>query len=368
MSKKILLVDDDEDFVAITKSQVQRGGYKVEVAYSGEECLEKVRADKPDLILLDIMMPGLNGYETCTELKSHEDTKYIPVIFLTSVAKNLSMTTCANSRGMETEANDYITKPPDFKVLLKSINDLIDIFHDTMQEQVLAIGETTQPNFRNKIVTKGKNRKHISSEQRELTAETSRYPDKYIQHRAMADGTEFLFRPLKFTDSVSLLYMCNAISEESVAFPFFQSIKTSPHDVISELTKIDYSKDMAIGVFIKERGEEQIIGIGYYKTNQKINKAEVSFIIRDDWQEKNIDTHLLETVTEIARERGIADFEAHVLIKNKKMLSLFYNSGYTISLKKEEDVYKVSYDIRKKWSIRRFKTEKGGVGFRLEEE
>lgn len=125
MAKKVLLVDDDADFMTITTSQIEKGGYDVDAAYSGKECLEKVRKNKPDLILLDVMMPGLNGYDTCTELKSDEKTRYIPVILLTAVAKNLRTTTYTQRQGLETEADDYLTKPPDPEVLLGTIKKLI---------------------------------------------------------------------------------------------------------------------------------------------------------------------------------------------------------------------------------------------------
>ena len=125
MAKKILLVDDDIDFVEITKSQLHKGGFNVEVAHNGEECIEKVKKDIPDLIILDVMMPVMNGYETCEILKSDESTKNIPVILLTAVAKNVPKTTYTPRQGMETEADDYIPKPPVYEDLIRSINKLV---------------------------------------------------------------------------------------------------------------------------------------------------------------------------------------------------------------------------------------------------
>ena len=125
MAEKILIVDDDYDFISITKSQIEKGGYNVEVAYDGKECLKKVHRNKPDLIILDVMMPGLNGYDTCAELKSDEKTRSIPVILLTAVVKNLRTTTYTQRQGLETEADDYLTKPPDTEVLLGTIKKFI---------------------------------------------------------------------------------------------------------------------------------------------------------------------------------------------------------------------------------------------------
>lgn len=84
--KKILLVDDDADFVEISKAALQENGYQVEVACNGEECLEKVRLDKPDLIVLDVMMTTRNeGFNVARALRNSEQTKGIPLILVTSV-------------------------------------------------------------------------------------------------------------------------------------------------------------------------------------------------------------------------------------------------------------------------------------------
>lgn len=125
MAKKILLVDDDIDYVAITKSQLCKGGFDVEVAYNGEECLKKVKKDRPDLIVLDVMMPVLNGYDVCEILKSDENTKGISVILLTAVAENVTKTNYTRRQGIENEADDYVKKPPVYNDLIKSINALI---------------------------------------------------------------------------------------------------------------------------------------------------------------------------------------------------------------------------------------------------
>jgi GNAT superfamily N-acetyltransferase len=74
----------------------------------------------------------------------------------------------------------------------------------------------------------------------------------------------------------------------------------------------------------------------------------VSFLVRDDWQAKGIGTDLLEILTEIARKRGVIGFDARVLAQNQLMLSVFYNSGFRITTKKEEDTYLISYEFREK--------------------
>ncbi len=125
VAKKILLVDDDEDFVAITRNQIKEGGYDVEVAYSGEECLEKTRKNKPDLILLDVMMPGIDGLDTCAKLKFDLGSMDIPVIFLTALSKNAFENKFKNHPMLESKVDDRIAKPVDPGELLKTIKNLV---------------------------------------------------------------------------------------------------------------------------------------------------------------------------------------------------------------------------------------------------
>ncbi len=123
--KKIFLVDDDPDFVDAVKSVVEAGGYDVEVAYDGKECLEKVGDVKPDLIILDVMMPEVNGHEACKALKENPETSKIPVILLTAVASRVTSSTYTHRDMIESDAEDYIPKPVEPEVLLSRIKDWI---------------------------------------------------------------------------------------------------------------------------------------------------------------------------------------------------------------------------------------------------
>jgi DNA-binding response OmpR family regulator len=108
---KILLIDDDPDFVRATKKVLESKPYEVIVAYNGEEGLQKVRDEKPDLILLDIIMPLGDGFTVCEELKGNPEFADIPVLMITSFSQRVGETTLAVSRGLAMEAEDYIDKP-----------------------------------------------------------------------------------------------------------------------------------------------------------------------------------------------------------------------------------------------------------------
>lgn len=118
--KKILVIDDEPGIVKVLQIRLEQAGYKVVSAYDGESGLLKMKEEKPDLIVLDIMMPGMDGYQVCEEIKTDPSTENIPVIILT--AKNMGDDF---DMAMEKRADWYITKPYNDEHLLKRIDGLI---------------------------------------------------------------------------------------------------------------------------------------------------------------------------------------------------------------------------------------------------
>jgi len=125
--KRILVVDDEPDFAGIVQTNLEKEGFEVEVAYNGIEGLEKVKANPPDAIVLDIMMPEVDGYKVCKELKADEKYADIPVILLTAVASHVTTTRYSHADGMSTEADDYIAKPASAEEITESIKRLLGV-------------------------------------------------------------------------------------------------------------------------------------------------------------------------------------------------------------------------------------------------
>jgi DNA-binding response OmpR family regulator len=123
--KYILVVDDDPDLVETVAMMLESKGCEVGRAYDGVEAEESIKERRPDLIVLDIMMPRKDGYVLCSELKSNDNTKDIPVILLTAVGEAVPTTTYTHRDGMATEADEYIPKPIDTESLWNTINDLL---------------------------------------------------------------------------------------------------------------------------------------------------------------------------------------------------------------------------------------------------
>jgi two-component system alkaline phosphatase synthesis response regulator PhoP len=117
---KILVVDDEIYIVHILDFSLGMEGYEVITALDGEQAVERAQTEKPDLIVLDIMMPKLDGYETCKILKADASTRDIPVILLSAKGRNIDQ-----KIGFEVGADDYITKPFSPRKLVERINTIL---------------------------------------------------------------------------------------------------------------------------------------------------------------------------------------------------------------------------------------------------
>ncbi len=125
--KRILVVDDEPDFCTIVQKNLQREGFEVEVAFDGDQGIEKVKANPPDAIVLDVMMPNKNGYDVCAELKGDEKYADIPVLMLTAVADHVSSTRYSHYDGMSMEADDYLPKPASAEEITDSLKSLLGL-------------------------------------------------------------------------------------------------------------------------------------------------------------------------------------------------------------------------------------------------
>lgn len=123
--KRILVVDDEPDFASIVQENLKKEGFEVEIAYDGVEGLEKVKANPPDAIVLDVMMPEMDGYEMCAKVKADQQYRDIPIVLLTAVADHVSSTRYSHHNGMSTEADDYLPKPASAEQITESVKGLL---------------------------------------------------------------------------------------------------------------------------------------------------------------------------------------------------------------------------------------------------
>jgi DNA-binding response OmpR family regulator len=120
MSKKILIADDEANIVTALEFLLQRNGYEVLIARTGDAALQMVEAHRPDLVLLDVMMPVKSGYEVCQRMRERADWRDIRIIMLTAKGRDVEM-----SKGLSIGADLYITKPFSTQELVAKINGLL---------------------------------------------------------------------------------------------------------------------------------------------------------------------------------------------------------------------------------------------------
>ena len=134
---KILVVDDVPENVRLLEAVLVPRGYVVVTASDGLEALELVEAEEPDLILLDVMMPGLDGYAVCAQLRENDDTAVLPVIMVTSSVGQ------EKTKAIEAGADDFIPKPFNHDELLTRVRSLLRIkrYHDTIKVQAAELAE-----------------------------------------------------------------------------------------------------------------------------------------------------------------------------------------------------------------------------------
>ena len=123
---RILIVDDDPDIVESVTVVLKKNNHEVIQAYGGFEGLEKTKKEKPDAIILDVMMPDKDGYEVCKELKADPEYRDIPILLLTAVVSKIPTTSYTHRMGLETEADDYVDKPVEPSELVRLVERLLE--------------------------------------------------------------------------------------------------------------------------------------------------------------------------------------------------------------------------------------------------
>jgi CheY-like chemotaxis protein len=117
----VVLAEDDPDIQLVARLSLKRAGFIVTVVSNGQEALDTIRRQPPDVVLLDWMMPELDGLETCRQLKADPDTAMIPVVFLTAKSQEAEI-----QRGLSLGASGYVTKPFDALTLGQQLKEIVD--------------------------------------------------------------------------------------------------------------------------------------------------------------------------------------------------------------------------------------------------
>ena len=151
--ESVLVVDDEEDILQLVTYNLAREGYKVGCAATGEEALRVARAELPDLVLLDLMLPGTDGLEVCTLLKSDPRTAGVPIIMLTAKGEEADVVA-----GLELGADDYVTKPFSPRVLVARVRAVLRrrAAQASGEHAAVKVGELVIDPGRHEVLVRGK--------------------------------------------------------------------------------------------------------------------------------------------------------------------------------------------------------------------
>lgn len=147
-NKKVLIVDDEEHIRELIKFNLKKEGYDIEVAVNGTEALNIIREIKFDLILLDLMLPEIDGLEVCKEIRRNEETSDIPVMMITAKGEEFDKVL-----GLELGADDYITKPFSIRELMARVKALLRRSNFKKEENIIKFGDVVV-NFKTREVIK----------------------------------------------------------------------------------------------------------------------------------------------------------------------------------------------------------------------
>ncbi|HEC03572.1 MAG TPA: GNAT family N-acetyltransferase, partial [Phycisphaerales bacterium] len=215
----------------------------------------------------------------------------------------------------------------------------------SIRQRCMDLINIAHPKFRNELIQAAKAQKYIYEDQIELAWDQVAYPHELEHYDTLHNGAEIFFRPVKPTDEPALSEMLYSLSERSVQTRYMTHTMTFPHKDVQQLTNIDYRQDISIVGTVPGASGDEIVAIAQYFLDPKTLRAEVAFIVQDEWQQKGMGTLLLKYITDIARKRGVKQFYARVQPANKPMLAVFHNSGYKVNTEFDGDVYSISYDL-----------------------
>lgn len=159
MSKStIVVVEDEEDIYEVVRYNLEKEGFHVHGAFSGEIAQQKIKVHQPDLVLLDLMLPGISGLDLCRKLKQQDDTRQIPIIMVTAKTEDSDIVA-----GLELGAEDYITKPFSPRVLIARVRSVL------RRQKIGVIDESNIINFDGILINPGQHKVSINDTRLDLT-------------------------------------------------------------------------------------------------------------------------------------------------------------------------------------------------------
>jgi acyl-CoA hydrolase/GNAT superfamily N-acetyltransferase len=215
----------------------------------------------------------------------------------------------------------------------------------SVQDRALALISIAHPDFREQLFKEAVEARYLRQEFAEIEGKFFIAPIEIKTSLLLTDGTQINFRPIHPTDEPRMRDLMHRLSEETVYYRFMTRSQKFSHRQIQNFVYIDQRKDIAIVGTLPEAYGEDIIAVGRYYLDDKTNRAEVAFVIRDEWQNRGIGKFLFNHLATIARRNGISGFTAEVLPTNRRMQNILNHSGLKVKSHMEHEAYNYEIDF-----------------------
>ncbi|MBW1801010.1 MAG: GNAT family N-acetyltransferase [Deltaproteobacteria bacterium] len=213
----------------------------------------------------------------------------------------------------------------------------------SIEERAIALISIAHPDFREQLLKESIEAGLIRQEMIDVEGKVRVGPPPLRTAYIMSDGTKIDFRTIRFTDVRLIKELHYKLSEHTIYYRHMQNLKFIPHKQVQDFVYIDHRNDMAIVGTVPAAHGEEMIAIGRYYLDQKTNRAEVAFLVRDDWHNRGIATFLFRYLITIARRNGIRGFTAEVLADNRSMHAVLHKGDCNIKSILHDGI--ISYEL-----------------------
>jgi len=215
----------------------------------------------------------------------------------------------------------------------------------SIQDRAIALISIAHPDFRAELLKQAIEAKYVRSELADVEGRIAIGPKSLRTSYLLDDGTKINFRPIHPTDMPRMKDLFYALSKETVYYRFMRPMKQLPQKQIQDFVYIKHRGDVAIVGTLPEAHGEEMIAIGRYYLDPKTNRAEVAFVVRDEWQGHGIGTFMLKYLISVARRNGIAGFTAEVLGSNRAMQAVLRGADVKVQSRFTEGVASFELDF-----------------------
>ncbi len=215
----------------------------------------------------------------------------------------------------------------------------------SVQERAMALISIAHPDFREELLAKAVEYKWVRPEMKDIEGRFFVGPKELRTTMLLDNGTLVSFRAMNPTDEPATRDLFYSLSQETVYYRYMSSMKRIPRKQLQNFVYVDHRNEVAIVGTVPEAHGEEIIAIGRYYLDQKTNRAEVAFVVRDDWQKQGVGSFIMKHLAIIAKRSGIAGFTAEVMRDNKPMQAVINHSGMKVRSSLNEGVFHFEMDF-----------------------